>query len=356
LVPQLQEQIPALMEKVNVPGLSLAIIRDANLFWAGGFGITNKENPNPVTTDTIFEGCSLSKPAFAYAALKLADQGIIDLDTPLIKYTNKPYIPDEPRLAQITMRHVLNHTPGFPNWRPDCWGKTGWEPEGKLLKMYLTPGKRFSYSGEGYMYLQRVLEQLTGKTGEAFMQEMVLEPLGMSSSTYIWSDKNQNAHLCAHGHDKNGKVFSKKPDRIMLSAASLTTTPSEFAQLMITMMQPSANKQKLSSRWIDKMLTPQIQMNNSRNWHKDWPEPDVTMEEGLFWGLGWGIQQHKGIDAFWHWGDNYVFRAFAVGFREEGIGVVIMANGENAPQIWEDVCQAAIGGEYPAISWLNRIF
>ena len=82
----------------------------------------------------------MTKPVFAYAVLKLVDEGKLDLDTPLVKYLSGRYdVGDDPRLDQITARHVLSHRTGFPNWRPRG---------DKTLKIYFTPGDRFSYSGE----------------------------------------------------------------------------------------------------------------------------------------------------------------------------------------------------------------
>jgi len=83
----------------------------------------------------------LTKPVVAYAALKLADQGKLDLDAPLSRYLPAPYIDGDARLEQITARRVLSHNSGFPNWRP----------EGKPLVIHFTPGERFSYSGEGFV-------------------------------------------------------------------------------------------------------------------------------------------------------------------------------------------------------------
>ena len=150
LTEKLQKNIPELMRTFNVPGLSLALIRDAQLVWSQCFGYRNKDTKEVVAEDTVFEAASLSKPVYAYAALKLCESGVLHLDDPLNDYL-PDYIANEPRLSQITMRHVLRHTSGFPNWRP----------KGKALEMQFSRGERFLYSGEGYMYLQEVKAQVT---------------------------------------------------------------------------------------------------------------------------------------------------------------------------------------------------
>jgi CubicO group peptidase (beta-lactamase class C family) len=86
--------------------------------------------------------------------LKLVEQGKLGLDVPLTTYLPKPFIAADERLAKITARIVLSHRSGFPNWPAD---------DGSV-SIYFTPGERFSYSGEGYVYLQRVVEQITGNS------------------------------------------------------------------------------------------------------------------------------------------------------------------------------------------------
>ena len=175
LTEKLQTNIPELMRTFNVPGLSLALIRDAQLVWSKCFGLRSNDTKEFITEDTVFEAASLSKPVYAYAALKLCESGGLGLDDPLNDFL-PDYIPDEPRLSQITMRHVLSHTSGFPNWRP----------KGEALEMQFSPGERFLYSGEGYMYLQEVIAQITKQEPAAFLRSAILEPFGMQHSTFTW--------------------------------------------------------------------------------------------------------------------------------------------------------------------------
>lgn len=111
----------------------------------------NSASKELVDNDTVFEAASTSKPVFAYAVMKLVEKGVIDLDTPLTHYTSERFLKGDPRLDLVTARHVLSHTSGFPNWR---------SAEG--LRLDFTPGEKWSYSGEGYSYLQSVVTHLTG--------------------------------------------------------------------------------------------------------------------------------------------------------------------------------------------------
>ena len=116
--------------------------------WSGAFGTRRQDSGEPVRTDTIFQAASLSKPVFAITVLRLVELAVLELDTPLSGYLPDEYGADDSQLDQITARHVLSHTTGWPNWRPD----------GQPLRRESPLGERFTYSGEGYVYLQHVAE------------------------------------------------------------------------------------------------------------------------------------------------------------------------------------------------------
>ncbi len=117
LIARLETFIPQLMKDGDVPGLSIALVRDSQVLWQRGFGVKNAETKEAVVDNTIFEAASLSKPVFAYGVLKLVESNRLDLDAPLSKYLAQPYIENDERLNLITARRVLSHTTGFPNWR-----------------------------------------------------------------------------------------------------------------------------------------------------------------------------------------------------------------------------------------------
>src|SRR5215471_4940680 len=170
---RLDKWLPDRMAKGVVPGLSIALFRDRRRYWVHSFGVRDAKSGQPVTEETIFEAASLSKPVFAYGVLKLVDRGKLDLDIPLSRYMPQLYVEGDRRIDKITARIVLSHRTGFPNWRG----------AGHPLEIYFTPGERFSYSGEGFVYLQKVVEAITGKPLNEYMSEAVFRPLGMASSS-----------------------------------------------------------------------------------------------------------------------------------------------------------------------------
>src|SRR5205823_3170598 len=131
----------------EVPGLSIAVIRDGKIVWKHGFGQKNAhpsatgtrdgKTDGPVRDDTLFPAASLSKPVFAYLTLRLVDRGVLDLDKPLYEYLPNQRIEQDERYKQITARMILSHTSGLPNWG------------GTPLRLLFAPGERWSYSSEG---------------------------------------------------------------------------------------------------------------------------------------------------------------------------------------------------------------
>ena len=167
--------VQQLIADARVPGLSMAVIRDRQAAALTAVGVRNVQSGAAVDQQTIFSAASLSKPLFAYAVLQLVDAGKLALDTPLSLHV-PDYVADDPRAAAITVRHVLSHTSGLPNWRS----------ADLPLKTRFPPGERFSYSGEGFVWLQHVVAAVTGKSIDATLRRLVFEPLGMSRSSYVW--------------------------------------------------------------------------------------------------------------------------------------------------------------------------
>jgi CubicO group peptidase (beta-lactamase class C family) len=330
----LQKSIPELLKDSAVPGLSLALIRDGKTYWVHGFGVRDVKSQQAVSEETIFEAASLSKPVFAYGVLKLVDQGKLDLDTPLSKYLPKPYIDGDARLEKITARYVLSHRTGFPNWRGDG-----------PLTIHFTPGERFSYSGEGFVYLQKVVEQVTGKALNDYMTEAVFQPLGMTSSSYVWrADYDTRT---ATGHDGAGQPGEKFKPKEANAASSLHTTAGDYALFFEALLNGTGLKRTTQQE----MERPQIAVDpECTNCTERQPK---ELSKSLFWGLGVGIQETKQSESLWHWGDNGQFKCFVVAYPKQKIGVVMFMDGENGLAIANELVRESLGGEQPAFHWLK---
>jgi CubicO group peptidase (beta-lactamase class C family) len=332
----LAKDIPALMEKAGVPGLSIAVIRGGKTVWTDNFGVRNETTKIPVQSDTMFNVGSLSKPVFAYGVLKLVDAGKLKLDEPLAHYLPKEMTDGDPRFQQITARIVLSHRTGFPNWPPD----------GKPLVIHFTPGEKFSYSGAGMVFLQKAVEKITGKPLNDYLQEAVFTPLGMKHSSYVWNPAFENE--VAIGHNIVGvPVDLFKADHAN-AAASLETTAEDYAIFLDAVLQ----KKGLKPATLREMEAPQIAVDPACSNCVE-GTPSGKLSTSIFWGLGFGIEQAVEGESLWHWGDNGVFKAFFVVRPATKSGVVYMTNSENGLSIARQILAETLGGEQPAFDWLK---
>jgi CubicO group peptidase (beta-lactamase class C family) len=281
----------------------------------------------------MFQAASLTKPVFAYAVLKLVTAGTLDLDRPLTEYLPGSYdVGGDARLAQITARHVLSHTTGFPNWRSGA------------LTIQLTPGSQFSYSGEGFVYLAKVVAHITGEPLEAFIQHTVLDPLGMRHSRFGPVDPMS----VATAHDPWG---DPSPPRGPYSgernaAAGLYTTAEDYARFVIAVLDGTG----LSPALRAQLSTPQAHVIAGGPGSIDRPDPRPVPD--LAWGLGWGLAATGRGPALWHWGDNGDSKAFVVALDQPRAAVVVFANSANGLSIMPEIVEAAIGVPQPGRDWL----
>ena len=336
-IERLEKNIPELMTEADVPGMSVALIRDGKLVWTKSFGVKNAETKELTTNKTIFEAASLSKPVFAYAVLKLVDEGKIDLDIPLNKYLGNNYdVGDDERLNKITARRVLSHTTGFPNWR---------NRDSKTLPILLEPGERFSYSGEGFEYLRKTIEHITKMPLEDFMKKTVFVPLKMNSSTYVWNERSKE--FKANRHNSLGQFAGNNENIEPNAAASLLTTAEDYARFLIAVL----NRDGLKKQTRREMLNPQIRVDEKCTVCVNRPVGKLSTEIG--WGLGIGLETTDQGTSFWHWGDNGNVKAYFTVSDKSKNGIVLFANGKNGLSFLSEIIADSISGNHPAINWLG---
>lgn len=327
LITALEREIPELMTAAGVPGVSIALIKEGGLLWRRAFGVKHIRTKAPVDTDTVFEAASTSKPVFAYSVMKLCERGVIDLDTPLVKYTPDRLL-DDPRLDMITARRVLSHTSGLPNWRS----------KQQPLAIAFAPGEKWGYSGEGYSYLQAVVTRLIGGQTESdvcgsfevglrvcattpsidtHMQATLFKPFGMTSTGFLWTPLIEaNA---AWGHDPKGEPLptNRKPSGPSVArygaAGGMCTTPTDYARFLIEVIAPkSPDAYRLTPSSLAEMLRPQVRVNASSSW-----------------ALGWEVSHTATGDFIRHGGGNPGFSCFVAASVERRSGYVIMTNSED---------------------------
>jgi CubicO group peptidase (beta-lactamase class C family) len=338
-IEQLEKNLPALMNAADIPGVSIALIRGGKTVWTRSFGVKNSQTKEPVTTETVFEAASLTKPVFAYAVLKLVDAGKLDLDAPLNKYLpgNYDVADGEARLNQITARRILSHTSGFPNWRAPR--------NSPNLPIYFSPGERFSYSGEGFVYLSKVVERITGMTFDDYVRETVFKPLGMTNSTLAFEEKLKQTKT--FNHDLLGTPTGQGEGATANAAGSLQTTAADYAKFVAAILSGTGLKKETRRQ----MTTPQIRIDEACLICTTKKAEKLSTE--IAWGLGWGLQTTDEGNSFWHWGDNGNNKAFIVAFEKQKDGIVVMTNSANGLSIVKEILADGLGGKHPALRWLN---
>ncbi|WP_269789910.1 serine hydrolase domain-containing protein [Stenotrophomonas sp. Iso1] len=362
-------ELPRIMQAFAVPGVGIAVVEDGVVAWSRGFGMANAVTATPVDARTVFEDASLSKPVFAYLVMQLVDQGVIDLDRPLVEYRRPDYLGDHPWIASITARDVLRHSTGLPGWRTS--------PATEKLVPMVKPGTRIDYSGEAFFWLQLVVETLTGQSLDDAMRTHLFAPANMKDSSYAW-----NAELAVrsvHGHPAHDRTDPEKPRQVIReqwsaaqqvadrwgkplsawkyedaeralpdvmalappglvtwpgdilanAAASLRTTVQDYATFLTLMMarKPRA-PWEVSEATRLAMLTPQISLPGR------WTEK----------GLGWNMEQTRDGPVFYHSGSNSgIFKNFAVGDAQRRRGIVVLTNSGSGSFVHQRVVRASTG-------------
>jgi CubicO group peptidase (beta-lactamase class C family) len=331
VIEKLEVLTPRLMQELKVPGVSISVIKNYELAWSKSFGVADAVQRTSVNKKTVFEACSMSKPVFAYLVLKLVEQGRLDLDKPLSAYLDEQFVSAEDDYAKlITARMILAHTSGMPNWRK------GGEERGGPLPLYFKPGTKFSYSGEGIFYLQRVVEHITQEPLESYAKRSMFDPLGLTSTSYVWAEKFDQQ--IATGHDTAGSCIKRGKYTHANAAYTLYTTPDEYAKFIVKIMKPNhADEFSLFEKMTDEMLTHQVRMDVRDVIDR----PGRSLGLLAYRGLGWAIDSTISGDLIYHSGSNQTgFTCYSQFDRRAGSGIVIMTNGKNGSDLWSRLISA----------------
>ena len=354
---ELDYRIQSLMKAANVQGLAITVFNKNEPVYKKTFGYRNIETKEPIKTSTNFYGASLSKAVFALMVMKLVEEGVIDLDKPLQDYLPKPiyeYTPvkkwhdnysdlkNDTLYKKITARMCLDHTTGFPNWR--------WDEKDQKLRVKFKPGSRYSYSGEGLVYLQVVVEKMLGKSLEELMQKKIFIPLGMTMSSYTWQPEFEKDYC--FGHDPTGKLYEKDKDNDARAASTLETTLDDYTSFTKAVLKNSIIKQSTTY----KMFSPQIRIRTIHQF-PTFNTTDSMMNDAiqLSYGLGWVLLQSPyGVGAFKE-GHGDGFQHYSIIFPKQGTGIIIMSNSDNAESIFKELLETAIGDTFSPWYWENYI-
>lgn len=331
--------LPELLTRLNVPGVSIAVVKDFKIHWAKAYGVADAKTQRPLNTETRFQSASVSKPVTAMGAMRMVQENRLNLDADINTVLKSWQVPKSAltRSQAVTPRSLFSHTSGaddgfgFPGYDPKAALPTlvqileGQAPSnvGKVL-FARAPFETSKYSGGGFVILQLAMTERCGRAFAACMQSSVLAPLGMTNSSFEQPTGVSGIPNAALAHDKQGKrigpPWRNHPE---LAAAGLWTTPSDLAKFIIELQTAlrDANGKVLERRSAREMISP--------------------VGVGRY-GIGLAIDQHGEGWYFSHSGDNWGYKAWISGHVRKGYGLVVMTNGDGGMAVMNEIADRVV--------------
>ena len=318
-----------LVDRQLIPGISYALIEKGVITSVATIGVADMETGEPATDETLYEAASLTKPVIAEIARRLHEDGVFDLNERISDSLLNDRVKDPTLWQQLTPRHLLSHTSGFPNWSGDSRNADRSDP----LTFSFEPGSEFKYSGEGYVILLEFLEIKSGRTANQLAEALFAE-LDMEHSTL--TGHHFDGHF-ARGHWRvTGRREARKTS-IPVAAYSLFTNAEDYAKFLRYVMTAHAGTSS----------------------HAPFFQPHIDVAqfesgEALAWSLGWGLLQADARDIYFQWGDNGAFRALAAFDPVSQNGIVYFVNGSFGTIYADELAAPVLGNFDTATSWFSN--
>jgi len=323
------------MKHYNIPGVSIAVIKNSKVIWSKAYGFADVESKVPVNTQTLFQAASMSKPVSVYAALAEVEAGKINPDADVNIYLKSWKIPENEFTKQkkVNLKNIVSHTAGFtvsgfPGYEPGKPVPTlvqllnGQSPSNTpAIFVDKAPGTPFRYSGGGYCVMQQMLMDIEGKNFTTVMNEKVLIPLNMKNSTFSQPLSEAQAQLAATAYNQEGvKVAGKHHIYPEQAPAGLWTTAEDLSKFIIDIQNTLSGKSStiISQKTAEEFTTPFI-------------DP--------FMGLGVFLENREGHIYFNHGGWNEGFSSRFIANKTSGDGIVVLTN-TNKPEFVEELVRS----------------
>ncbi|MCY0967555.1 class A beta-lactamase-related serine hydrolase [Chryseobacterium wangxinyae] len=308
---EVEDNLEQLLKNNNIPTLGLGIIEDGKLVQIKVYGTLDGKTTAPY--NSLFNVASLTKPVTAMTVLRLVSLGKWNLDEPIEKYWVDPDIAKDARHKKLTTRMILSHQTGFPNWRTLA--------KDKKLSFDFEPGKKYQYSGEGFEYLRKALENKFHKSLEDLAKEMIFQPLNMNSTSYIWNKKLESKNV--FGYDREGKLYDIVKNRTANAADDLMTSVEDYSKFLVSVM----NNDLLSKAVFEEMKTKQVKTKQNK-----------------YFGLGFEIYDLENNEiALSHGGSDKGVNTIAIILPKTKQGLVIFTNVDDGYKIYETIMNRYLG-------------
>ncbi len=301
----LNVEIHQMMAEIGVPGLSLVIIENNEIVWYQTYGIKRLGASEVIGPQTVFSGASLTKTFFLPVVYQLVDQGSLDLDKPMYQYLPNERLAHDSAYKRITPRMILSHSSGMENW--------AWNNFPITLEIITTPGSgNFVYSGEGYNYLSQVVEQLLDQPYETYIQERVLDPLGLKNTylKYVEMEADSTSTLLPEDYAMGHGMFGGFHDYInyeTVPSSGAHFTAEDYARLLVGIF----NQENLSPASIATLK-----------------QPIAVMDSQLYWGPGFQLITSEEDTIVAQGGDNSGYKNWAMYSPGQKRGFVYLSNSD----------------------------
>lgn len=299
------KEISEWIKEIKVPILALGKIEDYKLSNINVYG--NLTDGSKAPYNTIFNVASLTKPIVSMLALKLVDNGNWDLDEPLYKYWIDPDVQDDDYSKKLTTRHILSHQSGFPNWR--------WQEDSGILKFNFEPGTSYNYSGEGFEYLRKALENKFGKSLDKLADSLLFQPLNMNNTKFFWNDSIDESRFAKWYDTEGNQTYKTHKNKVPNAADDLLTTIEDYGKFAEYVINGAGISESLFNQMI-------MQQNNKDDKYK--------------MGLGWELFPNlKGDEyALMHTGGDKGVNTMVLLLPKTGEGIIIFTNSDNGKNVF----------------------
>jgi len=332
---EFEPRINDAIQKGNLPGFAIGIVKNGKLIYAKGFGVARLGGTTPITSKSLFHMASVTKTFVATAVMQLVEQGKIDLDAPLTRYL--PYFRlDDERYRTIKIRQMLSHTSGIPDTVNYHWDKPEYDT-GALerfvrsisdQKLVFAPGEKFAYSNTAYEILGDVIAKVSGESFEDYVQHNILTPLGMKDSTLLIREASPLLLTSPHVLEKDKVVVSKifPYNRAHAPSSTLYSSIEDMSRWAIA----NLNHGELDGKRILKRETAESM------WRP--VAPALGMKEGISW-FTTDLQGHHLV---LHSGGDVGFESLLILAPDDSVAVVAMSNFAGSKDYVQEFAGAAL--------------
>jgi CubicO group peptidase (beta-lactamase class C family) len=369
---EMKARVGQILNRRPAVGLAVGVVRDGSLEFFYGHGVADIASNTPITEDTVFRIASITKTFTAIAVMQLWEQGLVDLDAPANDYLRAFHlIPAKARFRPATVRHLLTHTAGVPEWvRPSHMVRSGWFgetfPLGRSLptlaefyrgelRLAAEPGTTFTYTDHGIAVLGQIVEDLSGKPLDRYFREEIFGPLGMDDTDLLRSERLTARLATGYKLGAGGPKAVTDRQGVTAAAGSVYSTPRDMARYLAALLGGGANAHGavLKPETLATMFEPHYQ-----------PDPRIPGMGLAFWRIDLGghrAVEHQGIvpgfnsQIFVAPDDGVALMAFTNGARNavawlaaeaelllrQLIGVpddVIRTDVPHHPEVWAEIC------------------